>query len=92
MEASALRFPGNERQGIRIINLVYFSQIINLLPHADLTNLTKAASLKARSCRLCRVFTIRMASTSVASALREIREICVRIKFLWEKNLLDIDY
>ena len=38
------------------------------------------------------VFTIRMASTSVASALREIREICVRIKFLWEKNLLDIDY
>ena len=84
------------RQGKRIIiSLIIttcFFQIIRILSHADLTNLTKAASLKARSCRLCRVFTIRMASTSVASALREIREICVRIKILWEKNLLDIDY
>ena len=77
---------------ISLIITTCFFQIISILSHADLTNLTKAASLKARSCRLCRVFTIRMASTSVASALREIREICVRIKFLWEKNLLDIDY
>ena len=45
-------------QGIHIINLldaaIYFSQIISLLPHTNLTNLTKTASLKARSCRLCR--------------------------------------
>ena len=79
-------FPLKAEQGIRIINLldaaIYFPQIISLLPHADLTNLTKTASLKARSCRLCRVFTNRMASTSVASALREIREICVKIKCL----------
>ena len=61
---------------------IYFSQVISLLPHTNLTNLTKTASLKARSCRLCRVFTNRMASTSVSSALREIREICVKIKCL----------
>ena len=78
-------------QGIRIINLldaaIYFSHIISLLPHTNLTNLTKTASLKARSCRLCRVFTNRMASTSVASALREIRVIRVRINHLHCKNI-----
>ena len=63
-----------------------FSRIINDLFHADFANLTKAASQKARSCRLRRVFTHRMASTSAASALREIREICVRIKCLY-KNI-----
>lgn len=31
-----------------------------ILPHTNLANLTKAASQKARSCRLCRVFTNRM--------------------------------
>ena len=81
-----LPLPRSVVQGMRIINLldaaIYFSQIISLLPHTNLTNLTKTASLKARSCRLCRVFTNRMASTSVASALREIREICVKIKCL----------
>ena len=51
-------------------------------------HLTKVASLKARSCRLCRVFTNRMASTSVASAFREIREICVKIKYLRGKQLM----
>ena len=69
-----------------------FSQIINDLFHADLANLTKAASHKARSCRLRRVFTYRMASTSAASALREIREICVRIKCLCGKEQLNSNF
>ena len=68
---------------------ICFSQIINILFHTDLTNLTKAASHKARSCRLCRVFAHRMASTSAASALCEIREICVRIIYLCEKEQLN---
>ena len=78
--------------GKRIINLldaaIYFSQIICILPHTNLANLTKAASQKARSCRLRRVFTNRMASTSVASALREICEICVKINHLCENILV----
>ena len=37
------------RQGIRIINLVYFSQIINLLPHADSADLRRICeSLRPR--------------------------------------------
>mgnify|MGYP003302875199 CR=1 FL=1 len=43
---------GNRPQGIRIIILLHiaiaFSQIINLLSHTDLTNLTKNASLYSR--------------------------------------------
>ena len=70
-------------QGKRIIDPLYifinFYQIISLLSHTDFTKLTKTASLKARSCRLCRVFTNRMVSTSVAS---DLREICVKIKCL----------
>ena len=54
-----MRFPYDALQGIRIMNsstiTTCFFQIIRILSHADLTNLTKAASLKARSCRLCRV-------------------------------------
>ena len=65
---------------------ICFSQIINILFHTDFTNLTKAASHKARSCRLCRVFAHRMASTSAASALCEIREICLRIKYLFPRD------
>ena len=76
---------------------IRFSQIINILFHTDFTNLTKAASHKARSCRLCRVFAHRMASTSAASVLCEIafgpfgrrtpfREICVRIKYLFPRD------
>ena len=40
--------------------------------------------IKLAARRLCRVFAHRMASTSVASALCEIREICVKIKYLRE--------
>ena len=62
---------------------ICFYQIISLLSHTDFTKLTKTASQKARSCRLCRVPTNRMASTSVASALREI---CVKINHLTEEK------
>ena len=73
-------------QGKRIMTpldiFINFYQIISLLSHTDFTKLTKTASQKARSCRLCRVPTNLMASTSVASALRELREICVKINHL----------
>ena len=35
-------------QGIRIINLVYFSQIINLLPHADSADLRRTRIVNSR--------------------------------------------
>ena len=81
-----MRLPCSVEQGKRIMNpldiFINFYQIISLLSHTDFTKLTKTASQKARSCRLCRVPTNRMASTSVASALRELREICVKISHL----------
>ena len=71
---------------------IIFSQIINLLPHTDLTNLTKNASLHSRlpsgwkhsakptSCEPCAM-----------RPLWDLWDLC-EIKYLREKNLLDIDY
>ena len=114
MCAPLLQCYGGGRQGIRIINLldaaIYFSQIISLLSHTNLTKshegcIAKGSQLSAlpptrNERRLRRLpvyrhkgvqlaaYCSRMASTSVASALREFREICVKIKCLREKEFM----
>lgn len=45
---AAVNMFGKYEQGIRIINLVYFSQIINLLPHADSADLRRTRIVNSR--------------------------------------------
>ena len=56
------------------------------MPHTDLTNLTKGASLRPRLSASPSVFS-RMVHTSVSDVcFREIREICVRPKSAMKEN------
>ena len=57
-------------QGIRIINLVYFSQIINLLPHADSADLRRICESLRPRCHPdgTREFTMRVLRKSAESA------------------------
>ena len=69
---------------------MHSSQIINLLFLTNLTNLTDSASALrrrcARACRLRRVYSTGWQARALASALREICEICVKFSYL-HKNL-----
>ena len=66
----ALVLPDSIYQGIRIINLVYFSQIINLLPHADSADLRRICESLRPRCHPdgTREFTMRVLRKSAESA------------------------
>ena len=57
-------------QGKRIINLVYFSQIINILPHADSADLRRICESLRPRCHPdgTREFTMRVLRKSAESA------------------------
>ena len=65
-----VKFVVSINLGIRIINLVYFSQIINLLPHADSADLRRICESLRPHCHPdgTREFTMRVLRKSAESA------------------------